>query len=163
LNGGVELFRSRTTQRFIASPPSPSTPLGAGSCKERKDGAPTVMVAQASIVQRAWPPANTGHRWNALILHLCVGRVGVLRLRGWFASRTSHFAQDDRVDLCANLRASPTLYLYRKFRLGRRPADAKSTGGALTHSFAQNANEWGTRSHAIISVRLNVFTSRLIL
>ena len=35
------------------------------------------------------------HRANSLTHLQLVERVGVLRLRGWFASRTSRSAQDD--------------------------------------------------------------------
>src|SRR5208337_2954363 len=50
--------------------PAPSTPLRAGSCKECKDGAPTVVLVQRK--------PKSGH---------ALGSVGVLRLR-----RTIRFA-----------------------------------------------------------------------
>jgi hypothetical protein len=39
--------------------------------------------------------------WDAADVEL----LGILRLRGYFTSRTNHFAQDDRLQICASTRS----------------------------------------------------------
>jgi hypothetical protein len=49
----------RKSAREVPSTQAPAPGIGAHPCKERKDGAPSVVVAQANIVQRVGRPPRT--------------------------------------------------------------------------------------------------------
>src|SRR6266446_933267 len=72
----------------------------------RKDGAPARTGRPRLCSGQVHGTRVTGRTPGDFIDS--VGAVGVLRLRGCFASRSSHFAQDDNLDGAAKLRSVTT-------------------------------------------------------
>ncbi len=75
----VSTTKSNSTRSIAAHP-----------CKERKDGAPSVGMMHAKIVNGG-PPAPCGLGGRAALL-------GILRLSECLALRGTHYAQDDKLN-----------------------------------------------------------------